>query len=226
MTQISLENISKQYKTKEGFFTALDGITLAINKGDFVVLSGESGAGKSTLLSIMETLKVPTSGKYLLDGTDVLNLSSSKRATLRNEKIGILLQDFPLIDKFNVYDNVRIPFYFSAVAIKDQATKINIILDRLGISHLKKKSVRKISGGEKQRVAIARALVMDPDIIIADEPTSNLDAGNRDLFMDLMNELNMKEKTIIISSHDKEIISNARRHISLKKGKMELCEKD
>lgn len=215
-----LEEVTKEYSWKGGRKLALNNISLIINSGDFITIQGESGAGKSTLLKMLETLIIPSSGEIYYKDKKLAALSSKEKALIRNTEIGMLLQDFPLMEKFDVLDNVRIPYYFSNMPIKEQENREKIILEKLGIAHLMKKSVKKLSGGERQRVSIARALVMDPQIIIADEPTSNLDAGNRDMFMGLMNELNKEGKTIIMASHDKEIIMNATKLITLKDGEI------
>lgn len=221
MIEISL--INKIYDSgKENSYQALRDVSLSIKKGEFVGIIGKSGAGKSTLMHILGLIDSPTSGTYIFDGVDVSKLSDSKRAKLRNEKIGIVLQDFALMEKSSVYENVSIPLIIGRKIQKSVAQNkiINDILDEMGMLEFANKRVSKLSGGQKQRVAIARAMVNNPKVILADEPTGALDEKTSREIMGVFEELNKKGTTVIIITHDMEVAKMCDRVVEIRDGKL------
>ena len=221
MIEISL--INKIYDSgKENSYQALRDVSLSIKKGEFVGIIGKSGAGKSTLMHILGLIDSPTSGTYIFDGVDVSKLSDSKRAKLRNEKIGIILQDFALMEKSSVYENVSIPLIIGRKIQKsvEQNKRINDILDEMGMLEFANKRVSKLSGGQKQRVAIARAMVNNPKVILADEPTGALDEKTSREIMGVFEELNKKGTTVIIITHDMEVAKMCDRVVEIRDGKL------
>lgn len=221
MIEISL--INKIYDSgKENSYQALRDVSLSIKKGEFVGIIGKSGAGKSTLMHILGLIDSPTSGTYIFDGVDVSKLSDSKRAKLRNEKIGIVLQDFALMEKSSVYENVSIPLIIGRKIQKSvaQNKRINDILDEMGMLEFANKRVSKLSGGQKQRVAIARAMVNNPKVILADEPTGALDEKTSREIMGVFEELNKKGTTVIIITHDMEVAKMCDRVVEIRDGKL------
>ena len=221
MIEISL--INKIYDSgKENSYQALRDVSLSIKKGEFVGIIGKSGAGKSTLMHILGLIDSPTSGTYIFDGVDVSKLSDSKRAKLRNEKIGIVLQDFALMEKSSVYENVSIPLIIGRKIQKsvEQNKRINDILDEMGMLEFANKRVSKLSGGQKQRVAIARAMVNNPKVLLADEPTGALDEKTSREIMGVFEELNKKGTTVIIITHDMEVAKMCDRVVEIRDGKL------
>ena len=202
---IELKSVTKVYRSKGvEDVVALDDLTLEVRKGEFVAVCGVSGSGKSTLLHIIGCLDQPTSGTVLISGTDVSGLSDSALAKIRNDKIGIVLQDFALIPYRTAYDNVMVPLYFSKNK-KNAHKRIMESLEKTGVAALAKREIRKMSGGQKQRVAIARALVNNPDIILADEPTGQLDSKTKKEIADLFKTINSEGRTIVVVTHDDEL---------------------
>ena len=221
MIEISL--INKIYDSeKENSYQALRDVSLSIKKGEFVGIIGKSGAGKSTLMHILGLIDSSTSGTYIFDGVDVSKLSDSKRAKLRNEKIGIVLQDFALMEKSSVYENVSIPLIIGRKIQKsvEQNKRINDILDEMGMLEFANKRVSKLSGGQKQRVAIARAMVNNPKVLLADEPTGALDEKTSREIMGVFEELNKKGTTVIIITHDMEVAKMCDRVVEIRDGKL------
>lgn len=221
MIEISL--INKIYGSgKENSYQALRDVSLSIKKGEFVGIIGKSGAGKSTLMHILGLIDSSTSGTYIFDGVDVSKLSDSKRAKLRNEKIGIVLQDFALMEKSSVYENVSIPLIIGRKIQKsvEQNKRINDILDEMGMLEFANKRVSKLSGGQKQRVAIARAMVNNPKVLLADEPTGALDEKTSREIMGVFEELNKKGTTVIIITHDMEVAKMCDRVVEIRDGKL------
>lgn len=217
---IELRSVSKVYKSKGvDDVVALDNMTLEVGRGEFIAICGVSGSGKSTLLHIIGCLDQPTSGTVLVSGTDVSNLSDTKLARIRNEKIGIVLQDFALIPYRTVYDNVMVPLYFSKNK-KNANERIMESLEKTGVADLARREIRKMSGGQKQRVAIARALVNDPDIILADEPTGQLDSKTKKEIAGLFKAINSEGRTIVVVTHDDELAKTADRVIRISDGKL------
>lgn len=220
---VQLNQIIKTYnKGKANAFEALHGVSLSVKDGEMVAIMGTSGAGKSTLLHLLACIDQYDSGEYILDGEAIRNLSEKKLAYVRNEKIGIVMQDFALVEEYKVIENVLIPLDFSKKHIgwKRKRQLSMEALKMVGIEELSKKSVNKLSGGQKQRVAIARAIVNDPSLIIADEPTGALDSKTSNEIMRVFQMLNDAGKTIIIVTHDDKVASKCERIIRLEDGKI------
>ena len=216
---LKLESVHKVYnKGKSNEFEALKGIDLKVNDGELVAIIGKSGAGKSTLLHILACIDSYESGKYCIDDTLVRNLSEKKLAEIRNKKIGMVMQDFVLVDDFSCIENVLLPLDFSRKKISDKKTKAMNALKSVGMDSMAKKSVNKLSGGQKQRVAIARAIVNEPSVVLADEPTGALDSKTSAEIMELFHALNRKGKTVIIVTHDLEIAKQCNRIIEISDG--------
>ncbi|MBR2555618.1 MAG: ABC transporter ATP-binding protein [Aeriscardovia sp.] len=217
---IELKSVSKVYKSKGvDDVVALDNMTLEVGKGDFIAICGVSGSGKSTLLHIIGCLDRPTSGTVLVSGTDVSTLNDVVLSKIRNDKIGIVLQDFALIPYRTAYDNVMVPLYFSKNK-KNAHKRIMESLEKTGVADLAKREIRKMSGGQKQRVAIARALVNNPDIILADEPTGQLDSKTKKEIAELFKAINAEGRTILVVTHDDGLAKTADRIIRISDGKI------
>ena len=217
---IELKSVSKVYKSKGvDDVVALDDLTLDIRRGEFAAVCGVSGSGKSTLLHIMGCLDKPTSGKVIVSGTDVSGLNDSELAKIRSERIGIVLQDFALIPYRTAYDNVMVPLYFSRNR-KNIRKSIMESLEKTGVADLAKREIRKMSGGQKQRVAIARALVNYPDIILADEPTGQLDTKTKKEIAELFKAINSEGVTIVVVTHDDELAKAADRIVRISDGRI------
>ena len=205
---LKIQNLTKIYGNgKENRVQALNKINLTIDSGEMVALVGTSGSGKSTLLNILGLLDVQTSGDYFIDNISVKNISEKQKAILRNKKFGFVMQDFALIEKYTVRQNLEIPFVYlkEKVSKQERSKIINSLLSSLGFSDKKDVYTNKLSGGQRQRVAIARALVNNPDIILADEPTGALDSKNTLETMKILSKLNQTGKTIIIVTHDSKV---------------------
>ena len=219
---IRLENVTKTYnKGKAGEFEALHNISLDIEKGELIAVVGKSGSGKSTLLHILGCVDRFEKGKYYLDDVDVSNISEKKAAIIRCNKVGIVLQDFILVDDNTVLQNVMLPFYFdSSVSLSKAKEKSLKALKQVGMSNYSNKVVGKLSGGQKQRVAIARAIVNSPSIILADEPTGSLDSQTASEILQLFLMLNSQGHTIIMVTHDIEIANQCKRIIEITDGRI------
>lgn len=216
---IIVKNLTKTYnKGKSNQFNAIENITFSVDDNELVAIVGTSGAGKSTLLHIVSTIDNATSGEVEIDGCDITKISNAKRSEMRNKQIGLVIQDYALINDYNVLENVMLPLTFSKV--KNKKEKALSALSDIGIEHLAKKQISKLSGGEKQRVAIARAIVNNPKYIFADEPTGNLDSVTTEGIIDLFQTLNKKGKTIIIITHDMNVANKCHRIIRLADGKI------
>ena len=217
---IELKSVTKVYRSKGvEDVVALDDLTLEVRKGEFIAVCGVSGSGKSTLLHIIGCLDQPTSGTVLISGTDVSGLSDSALAKIRNDKIGIVLQDFALIPYRTAYDNVMVPLYFSKNK-KNAHKRIMESLEKTGVAALARREIRKMSGGQKQRVAIARALVNNPDIILADEPTGQLDSKTKKEIAQLFKTINSEGRTIVVVTHDDELAKTADRVVRITDGRI------
>ena len=219
---IEIKNLVKIYnKGKTNEFCALKGIDLSIEEGEMVAIIGKSGAGKSTLLHILAAIDSYDKGSYLVDGVSVGDLKEKQRARFRNQKIGIVMQDYALIDEYTIEENVQIPLIFGKVKGNDvRREKIMTALKNVGLAELAKKPVRQLSGGQKQRVAIARALVNNPAFLLADEPTGALDSKTSGEIMDVFEKLNQGGKTVIIVTHDMEVAARCGRVIEISDGEI------
>lgn len=219
---IEIKNLVKIYnKGKTNEFCALKGIDLSIEEGEMVAIIGKSGAGKSTLLHILAAIDSYDKGSYLVDGVSVGDLKEKDRARFRNQKIGIVMQDYALIDEYTIEENVQIPLIFGKVKGNDvRRKKIMTALENVGLAELAKKPVRQLSGGQKQRVAIARALVNNPTFLLADEPTGALDSKTSGEIMDVFEKLNQGGKTVIIVTHDMEVAARCGRVIEISDGEI------
>ena len=213
---LKIENLTKTYNYKKSnAFTALKDVSLEVEDGEMLAIIGKSGAGKSTLLHIIGCIDKFEKGSYIIDGTDVHSLSDNKLAKIRNEKVGIVMQDFALIDEYSVIENVMIPLNFSKKKLGKPKELAMKALERVGLANLAKKPVSKLSGGQKQRVAIARAIVNDPSFILADEPTGALDTKTSSEIMELFTELNKSGKTVIIITHDLTVADKCKRKVEI-----------
>ena len=219
---IQIKNLVKVYnKGKTNEFCALKGIDLSIDEGEMVAIIGKSGAGKSTLLHILAAIDSYDKGSYLVDGVSVGDLKEKDRARFRNQKLGIVMQDYALIDEYTIEENVQIPLIFGKVKGNDvRREKIMTALKNVGLDELAKKPVRQLSGGQKQRVAIARALVNNPAFLLADEPTGALDSKTSGEIMDVFEKLNQGGKTVIIVTHDMEVAARCGRVIEISDGEI------
>lgn len=219
---IQIKNLVKVYnKGKTNEFCALKGIDLSIDEGEMVAIIGKSGAGKSTLLHILAAIDSYDKGSYLVDGVSVGDLKEKDRARFRNQKMGIVMQDYALIDEYTIEENVQIPLIFGKVKGNDvRREKIMTALENVGLAELAKKPVRQLSGGQKQRVAIARALVNNPTFLLADEPTGALDSKTSGEIMDVFEKLNQGGKTVIIVTHDMEVAARCGRVIEISDGEI------
>ena len=218
---LKIENLTKTYNYKKSnAFTALKDVSLEVEDGEMLAIIGKSGAGKSTLLHIIGCIDKFEKGSYIIDGTDVHSLSDNKLAKIRNEKVGIVMQDFALIDEYSVSENVMIPLNFSKKKLGKPKELAMKALERVGLANLAKKPVSKLSGGQKQRVAIARAIVNDPSFILADEPTGALDTKTSSEIMELFTELNKSGKTVIIITHDLTVADKCKRKVEISDGRI------
>jgi putative ABC transport system ATP-binding protein len=217
---IHLDGVTKVFYTDEVETHALAGIHLDIEKGEYVSISGPSGCGKSTLLSILGLLDTPTSGTYILNEQSVDNLNLSQRARIRNREVGFIFQAFNLIGDLTVYENVELPLTYRGMPSAERKQRVNDALEKVGMAHRTKHFPSQLSGGQQQRVAVARAVVGDPSIVLADEPTGNLDSTNGEAVMDLMRELHAGGATICIVTHDPRYAEYAERNISLFDGRI------
>ncbi|HAW50068.1 TPA: macrolide ABC transporter ATP-binding protein [bacterium] len=217
---IVLENVSKYYKMGEGLIRALDGISLRINEGNFLAIMGPSGSGKSTLMNIIGCLDRPTSGVYLFEGEDITKKKERELAFLRNKKVGFVFQTFNLLPRFSCLKNVELPLFYAGYSKDEMRKKAYKALEAVYLSHRIDHKPSELSGGEMQRVAIARALVNDPKIICADEPTGNLDTKTGEEIMNIFYSLNNNGVTIILVTHEKKLISFAKRRIFLVDGRI------
>ncbi len=212
---IKIEKLNKVFRTNEVETVALNDVNLHVDDGEFVAIMGPSGCGKSTLLNIMGLLDNPTSGSYKLDGKEVAELKEKQRVSMRKGNVGFVFQSFNLIDELNVFRNVELPLTYMGVGAAERKRRVNEILSRMNISHRARHMPDQLSGGQQQRVAIARALVTNPRIILADEPTGNLDSKNGDEVMRLLSDLNAQGTTIVMVTHSKHDAAYAHRVINL-----------
>lgn len=217
---IHLDGVKKVFYTDEVETHALAGIHLDIMPGEYVSIAGPSGCGKSTLLSILGLLDTPTDGTYILNGKSVDNLSLSERARIRNREVGFIFQAFNLIGDLTVYENVELPLTYRGTPSAERKKRVQDALERVGMAHRMKHYPAQLSGGQQQRVAVARAVVGDPSILLADEPTGNLDSSNGEAVMGLMKELHSAGSTICMVTHDPRYAQHAERGIHLFDGRV------
>ena len=217
---IRIEHLSKVFRTEEVETTALNDVSLHVKQGEFVAIMGPSGCGKSTLLNIIGLLDNPTSGNYYFNGQEVGHLKEKQRTQVRKGNIGFVFQSFNLIDELNVYENVEFPLIYLKKKASEKKELVTSILDRMNISHRVKHFPQQLSGGQQQRVAIARAVVAGPKLILADEPTGNLDSKNGAEVMNLLTELNQEGTTIVMVTHSQHDASYAHRVVHLFDGQI------
>ena len=219
---IKLENISKHYQMGDSVVKAVDNVSISIEGGDFVAIMGPSGSGKSTAMNLVGSLDLPTEGKIFLEGHDISHLSESEIAQLRGKRIGFIFQSFNLIPNLNALENVALPMVFQGLPAYEREHIVKKILNDVGLSDRMYHYPKELSGGQQQRVAIARALANNPEIILADEPTGNLDTHTGEQIMELLENLNKQGKTIIIVTHDATLaMGHARKIFWIKDGKIE-----
>jgi putative ABC transport system ATP-binding protein len=212
---IKTEKLKKVFRTEEVETTALNNIDLEVSEGEFLAVMGPSGCGKSTLLNILGLLDNPTNGKYWFKGVEVSRHRERQRTNFRKGNIGFVFQSFNLIDELNVYENVELPLLYLRIKTSDRKRRVNEILERMQISHRKKHFPQQLSGGQQQRVAVARAVVTNPGLILADEPTGNLDSRNGEEVMILLEELNKEGTTIVMVTHSPSYADRASRIMHL-----------
>lgn len=217
---IKLDNITKIFSTEEVQTTSLNGVSLEVKEGEFVAIMGPSGCGKSTLLNIIGLIDTPTTGTYLLNGKDVSTLTENERTDIRKGVIGFVFQSFNLIDELNVSENVELPLLYMGVPAKERKERVLEVLRRMNMSQRGKHLPSQLSGGQQQRVAIARAVIGNPKIILADEPTGNLDSKNGLEVMELLSQLNAEGTTIIMVTHSQHDATYANRIINLYDGQV------
>ncbi|MGC9337424.1 MAG: ABC transporter ATP-binding protein [Candidatus Cloacimonadia bacterium] len=217
---IKTENLNKIYNSGKLKVHALRGIDIEIEKNDYIAISGPSGSGKSTLLHILGCLDTPSVGRYILDGMEVSGLTSNKLAEIRNRKIGFVFQAFNLLPNMSILENVELPLIYAGMSKKERRKRAEKVLDEVGLSKRLKHRPSELSGGERQRTAIARALVNNPSIILADEPTGNLDSVSGGSVLNVFNQLHDQGHTIIVVTHDQNVARIAKRIIQIQDGKI------
>jgi putative ABC transport system ATP-binding protein len=217
---IKLENISKVFYTEEVETHALSGIHMRIDRGEYVSIAGPSGCGKSTLLSLIGLLDSPTEGSYILNGHEAHRLDYSERARIRNQEIGFIFQSFNLIGDLTVYENVELPLTYRGMPASERKDRVHQALEKVGMAHRAKHLPSQLSGGQQQRVAVARALAGQPSILLADEPTGNLDSRNGDSVMELLRDLHRNGATICMVTHDPRFAKHADRTLHIFDGRV------
>lgn len=215
---ISIRNITKEYKMGKITVPALNGINLEIDEGDFIAIMGPSGSGKSTLMHILGCLDTPTSGDYILNREEVSGMKRNKLAAIRNKEIGFVFQTFNLLPHLNIQKNVELPLMYSGLKRKERIRKARKVLDEVGLSDRLKHKPSELSGGQRQRVAIARAIVNEPAIILADEPTGNLDSTSGNDILSIFSDLHSQGHTIIIVTHDQAVADRSNKIVKLVDG--------
>jgi len=219
-TVLQTVDLKKIYKMDGLEVRALDGVSLTVSRGEFVAIVGKSGSGKSTLMHIIGCLDRPTSGQVSLDGENVAQLKPSQLAKIRNQKIGFVFQAYNLLSRTSAMDNVCLPLVYAGLRRQEREVKARTILQKVGLGDRLEHLPNQLSGGQQQRVAIARALVTDPSLILADEPTGNLDSRSGEEIVSLLHQLNQQGNTIVIVTHDEDLANQAKRTIRLEDGKV------
>lgn len=221
MSQVVLKNINKIFQLGDNLeYQALKDVNLEVKKGEFVAIIGPSGSGKSTLMNILGLLDKPSSGSYILDNLEVAKLGENHLAQIRNKKIGFVFQNFNLLSRTSALDNVSLPLVYSAVSKNERIERAKRSLEEVGLIEKLKSKPNQLSGGQQQRVAIARALVTNPEIILADEPTGNLDSKTGTEIMQIFKTLHKKGRTILLITHDQSIAKHASRVVTIKDGRL------
>ena len=221
---IVLENIRKSYRLGGVDIHALDGVDLSIHQNEFVALMGPSGSGKSTLMNVLGCLDSPTSGKYALNGKDVGSMRDRQLSEIRNTEIGFVFQSFNLLPRMSSLDNVALPLVYAGISSKQRRARAQEMLELVGLGDRLKNKPNQLSGGQRQRVAIARALANQPSLVLADEPTGNLDSTTAQEIMEMLTKVNAQGNTIVVVTHEREIAEYAQRIIHLKDGRIERHE--
>jgi putative ABC transport system ATP-binding protein len=222
---IDLHGVSRRYPMNGQVVRALDGVDLRIARGEYVAITGASGSGKSTLLNLLGCLDRPDGGRYLLDGVDVAGLDDETLSATRNRRIGFVFQSFHLLPRLSVLENVLLPRRYCAEPDPDAPARARDLLARVGLGERASHRPQELSGGQMQRAAIARALVMQPSLLLADEPTGNLDSKNAAAVLQLIDDLNASGQTVVLVTHDPEIARHAPRQVRLRDGKVESDER-
>ncbi len=221
MNSVHIKDINKIYTSETGLsFQALKDINLTVKKGEFIAIVGPSGSGKSTLMNILGLLDQPTSGSYELDGLDVARLQENHLAAIRNKKIGFVFQSFNLLNRTSALQNVELPMVYGGISRSERIRRATQALEAVGLGDKLDSHPNQLSGGQQQRVAIARALVTDPEIILADEPTGNLDTKTGEEVMQIFKKLNKEGKTIVLITHSDEVASQSQRVVRIKDGEL------
>ena len=217
---IEMHDLTKVYRTATVETTALSHINLELNAGEFIAIMGPSGCGKSTLLNVMGMLDSPTSGRYAFNGEDVAGYAEGRLADIRKQNIGFIFQSFNLVDELTVAENVMLPLLYQQVSAADRDERVQAVLERVKIAHRADHRPQQLSGGQQQRVAVARAVVTNPKLILADEPTGNLDTTNGEEVLDLLNQLNADGTTIVMVTHDQGHAGHASRIVNMLDGRI------
>tara|TARA_B100000676_G_scaffold268397_1_gene283502 strand:+ start:1224 stop:1901 length:678 start_codon:yes stop_codon:yes gene_type:complete len=217
---IRLEKLSRKFQVGNQVVHALDKVDLEINQNDYVSIMGVSGSGKSTLLNILGLLDTPTSGDYILSGINTSKMDDDEMAGIRSSKIGFIFQSFHLIPRLTAFENIEMPMILSGINPNERSMKVNSALEKVGLTDRSDHKPEQLSGGQRQRVAIARSIVMEPDVLLADEPTGNLDTTSGNEVVKLIEELNLAGLTLIVVTHDREMGERSNRLIELRDGKI------
>lgn len=218
---IQIEDLCKVYNPGENEVRALDHVSLTVNTGEYVAIIGQSGSGKSTLMNMLGCLDVPSSGEYILNGQNVSRLTDDELSDIRNQEIGFIFQGFNLIPSFTAVENVELPLLYRGIGKRERHELAVKALEKVGLSKRMGHKPSEMSGGQQQRVAIARAIAQAPPVILADEPTGNLDSGSSKEIIQILKELHKEGRTVILITHDNEIAAQAKRVIRIKDGKIE-----
>ena len=218
MSVVELTGVQKIYRTGSIEFAALKGVDLAIDQGEYVAVIGPSGSGKSTLMNVLGCLDVPTSGTYLLGGEDVSSMTEEQLAHVRNKRIGFVFQQFNLLTSLSAWRNVELPLLYAGLSRADRHRRARAALEKVGLGDRADHRPGELSGGQQQRVAIARALVTEPDIVLADEPTGNLDSESTENILGLLGDLHDQGRTIVLITHEHEVAARAQRNLVIRDG--------